>query len=67
MRGAAISEKDGMKVREIFAVHTKERRCFSVSGAGQSTTAATLDLVGAHPCAENVNPKNSISVQSLTP
>jgi len=67
MSGATIPEKDGIKVREKFAVPTKERRCFTVSGAGHSTTAVTLDSMGTHPCAEIVNPKNSTSVQSLTP
>ena len=34
VRGAAISEKDGIKVRKKFAIPKNERRCFTVSGAG---------------------------------
>jgi len=46
VRGVAISEKDGMKVRKKFAIPKNECRCFPVSGAGHSTTAASLDSVG---------------------
>jgi len=60
VRGAAISEKDGIKVRKKFAIPKNERRCFTVSGAGQSTTADTLDSVGDQPSAEILNPKNSM-------
>jgi len=59
VRGAAISEKDGMKVRKKFAIPQSERRCFTVSGAGHSTTADTLDLVGEQPSAKISNHKNS--------
>ena len=46
VRGAAISDKDGMKVRKKFAIPKNERRCFTVSGAGHSTTADNLGLSG---------------------
>jgi len=59
VRGAAISEKDGMKVRKKCAIPKNERRCFTVSGAGHSTTADTLDSVGDQTSAEILNPKNS--------
>jgi len=59
VRGAAISGKDGMKSRKKFAMPKNGHRCFTVSGAGHSTTAATLDSVGDQPSAEILNPKNS--------
>jgi len=36
----------------------------AVSGAGHSTTAATLDSVGAQPAAEILNPRNSTSLRN---
>ena len=63
MRGAAISEKRGMKDLEKLAIPRNERKCLTVSGAGHSTTVAMLDSVGAQPLADILNPKNSTSVQ----
>jgi len=62
--GAAISENDGMKVQKKFAIPKNERRCLTVSGAGHSTNAATLDSVGALPAAEILNPKNSTCLRN---
>jgi len=49
VRGAAISEKRGMKDLKKLAMPKNERKCLTVSGAGHSTTVAILDSVDAQP------------------
>jgi len=41
-----------MNKRKKSAIPRNERRCFTVSGAGQSKTADNLDSVGDHPCGD---------------
>ena len=64
VKGATISEKHGMKDRKKFAIPKKERNCFTVLGAGHSTTAAILHSVGAHLSPDTLKPRNSTPRQN---